>query len=228
MSWLHSIQAEHWDRIGYTPALRDLPGVGTREGVSAVDIEHSLCEIDKWLRIAMPELAGSKTSLKRHGGVRKNGVTNYYPLKWACYSNEAICDDVDPIIVNEEGGQNDFVNGEDDVWEVSHVVMERGEGKGKECLIRWVGYAPQDDLWRLESELAETAPDVLAAWSQRKLRIANSVREVSAYANISGASNSLKDKIIILRNRKTAAKANRIATTQVLLSQRVAASSRKK
>ncbi|EIN11463.1 hypothetical protein PUNSTDRAFT_50445 [Punctularia strigosozonata HHB-11173 SS5] len=95
------VQRAHWERIGYTPslhpALPPLPanakgwtkgvngvGKGLHAGISVVDVEHSLCEAEKYYRIRYPDVKGARTEVKPYKpkGSSKP-VTRVLPHKFA-------------------------------------------------------------------------------------------------------------------------------------------------
>lgn len=86
MLWLRSIQQEHWTRIGYTPSL---PVPGAAPGVSVVDVEHALCEVEKYSRKAFPRIKSAKTEIKAMYRLGKGEggaplpVTAHMPHGWA-------------------------------------------------------------------------------------------------------------------------------------------------
>lgn len=83
MLWLRDVQKEHWERIGYTPRL---PADGAASGVTVVDIEHALCEVDKYSRKVFPHIKSNKKHMRNiYPGASGNPlpVTVHMPLSWA-------------------------------------------------------------------------------------------------------------------------------------------------
>lgn len=81
MRWIVALQSYFWREIGYTPRLRDAKGCIVLEGVTVVEVEHCLCEVDKWTREAMPDLKGkSKTYNRVFDSANRSPVTLYLPV----------------------------------------------------------------------------------------------------------------------------------------------------
>lgn len=85
MLWLRDQQWAHWERIGYTPSL---PMAGAPPGVTVVDIEHALCEVDKYSRKMFPKIVSmsNKREIKKvYSGVLEEprSVTAHIPLGWS-------------------------------------------------------------------------------------------------------------------------------------------------
>jgi hypothetical protein len=168
MEYLYSTQLEHWNDIGITT----LPSRGdgrTPPGVSLPDIEHSLCEFAKYLRLQ------ASPNASRSGEYRSNDAPPTYilPSKWRGLSKtydipksttaapikspSPVCPDTD----SED---------DSDTYEVSHIVSQRVARKGRkkkhsimQYKVRWVGYSSEDDTW-LDEDAFESAKDVLADW----------------------------------------------------------------
>lgn len=58
-------------------------------------------------------------------------------------------------IITEQGATEYFID---------HILDERPRGRGKQYLVRWLGYGPESDLWLPWSELLET--EALASWER--------------------------------------------------------------
>ena len=52
----------------------------------------------------------------------------------------------------------------EDEYEVERIVAERR----RDYRVRWVGFDASEDSWIAKSELAKTAPDVVASWLARE------------------------------------------------------------
>ena len=52
----------------------------------------------------------------------------------------------------------------DKSYEVERIVAQRGAGNRRQLLVRWLGYAPEDDQWIKRAELLRSAPKPVAAW----------------------------------------------------------------
>jgi hypothetical protein len=56
-------------------------------------------------------------------------------------------------IITAEGSTEYFID---------HILDERPRGRGRQYLVRWLGYGPESDLWLPRSELLDT--EALVAW----------------------------------------------------------------
>ncbi|KAI0741421.1 hypothetical protein C8Q80DRAFT_1110050 [Daedaleopsis nitida] len=171
LRYLHRTQHEHFARL-HTPP-RDIPKLpGRPRGMSMVDIEHALCECEKYSRAVHPSIQGRRQQVGKRLFVPRTAViTDTIPDHW-----------LDP----ETWARREFAEpppltvGGEVVYEVSHIVAEkRGSQAGDPLyLIRWVGYGPDDDTWERKSTLLEGAPDVLEEWESAKERIQARVQEL--------------------------------------------------
>lgn len=49
-------------------------------------------------------------------------------------------------------------------WEVDRVIAQRGSRNGRELLVRWKDYGPEDDTWQPRSKLVREVPDIVEAY----------------------------------------------------------------
>jgi hypothetical protein len=164
---LVSIQHEHWRRIGYTPRLA--PDFH-RIGVSPVDIEHALCEVEKYSRVAMKWIPTHRSQIKKSysGKGRQPLAAFVLPTKWKNGKTG-----LEGRVTDEEMAAKQMAT-EDGVYEVSHIVCE---GKRKGTLrLRWTNYPPRDDTDEPRIELVNTAPECLDDWDSFIQDIAKAVR----------------------------------------------------
>lgn len=47
-------------------------------------------------------------------------------------------------------------------YEVERIIAQRGPPRRRELLVRWLGYAPEDDQWKSRRELTASAPNAVA------------------------------------------------------------------
>ena len=164
LRYLHRTQHDHFARL-YTPP-KDIPLLtGRPRGMSMVDIEHALCECEKYSRAYHPTIQGRRQKVgKRQFVPRPGRITDSVPEHW-----------LDPETWRKQTftyPPPTMVHGEP-VYEVSHIVSEKKGQNGTDpaYLIRWVGYGPDDDTWERKSTLVDGAPKVLKNWESAKARI---------------------------------------------------------
>ncbi|EJF64224.1 hypothetical protein DICSQDRAFT_133894 [Dichomitus squalens LYAD-421 SS1] len=171
LRWLHQTQHEHFARLGTPPDRVPQLVRGRAAGLSMVDMEHALCECEKYSRAAHPTIQGRRQRVgKRQFAPRPAPITAEVPAHWLDARSRRRTVYAEPPPVELDG----LV-----VYEVSHIVAERKNSQAGDpaYLIRWVGWGPDDDTWERESTLADGAPDVLAEWTSAKARIRARVQE---------------------------------------------------
>ncbi|KAH8093785.1 hypothetical protein BXZ70DRAFT_976289 [Cristinia sonorae] len=177
--YLYESQESHFARLGITRNQVPRLCEGRPAGVSAVDIEHSLCECEKYSRGRFPHIKGKRTQVGRTFKASSEPITTEIPEHWK-YPVAKMAPPLNPPPALVDKGQ---------VWyEVSHIVAEKKNsgsggggggsvGKGK-YLVRWVGYGPEDDWWQEEKDLENDAPVLLAQWTATKNRIAKRIAQL--------------------------------------------------
>ncbi len=141
LRYIHRTQHDHFVRL-YTPP-HDVPKIAGRpRGMSMVDIEHALCECEKYSRAYHPTIKGRRHQVSKRRFVPRPGpITDMVPEHW-----------LDPELWRRQTDATPpptIMRGEP-VYEVSHIVMEkRGQNTvDPSYLVRWVGYGPDETLGR--------------------------------------------------------------------------------
>ncbi|KZT26800.1 hypothetical protein NEOLEDRAFT_1043203, partial [Neolentinus lepideus HHB14362 ss-1] len=158
MKYLRDTQFDHWARLGITDLPRLYEG---RTGVTLVDLEHSLCECEKYSRVKHPSIKGKRKVIKQVYSASKKSLDLVLPEKWTPRGGTSSA----PIFVTHLPDEPlTELEESDPEYEVSHIIKESQlpEG-GMEYLVRWVGWGPEWDLWLPESQLGG-ATDVLKDW----------------------------------------------------------------
>jgi len=150
ITWLWENQHDYWNRLSFAPPLRH----PTNKGVSAVDIEHALCEFDKYCRKKFPSTVTRRTTIKARFVPSREPYTGNLPKKWTRPAAAKTIMGYPPSIRK---------NGEV-YYEVSHIVMATGKYK---FLVRWLGYEPDDDTWEDGQNLGEFAGQILTDWQKK-------------------------------------------------------------
>ncbi|THH30712.1 hypothetical protein EUX98_g3477 [Antrodiella citrinella] len=161
LQYLYESQMSHFTRLGIVknqvPRLCD----ARPAGVSSVDIEHSLCECEKYSRGRFPHIKGKRTVVGRPYVQNRERITAELPSHWLQPLPKPPPPPAPPAVHEANGVP---------FYEVSHIVAERNVESGR-YLVRWVGYGPEDDWWLTEKELEDGAGEVLQMWNNTKDRI---------------------------------------------------------
>ena len=160
ISWLRENQDSYWNRFSFTPPLRH----PSNKGVSAVDIEHALCEFDKYCRKKFPDTTTRRTAIKVRFMPSREPYTGNLPKKWT-RSTVAKAIMQPPAALLQRG---------EIYYEVSHIVMNSQKSKSK-FLVRWLGYEPDEDTWEDTENLREFAGLALAEWHRKCQAIEDAV-----------------------------------------------------
>lgn len=179
MEYLHGSLHSHFTRLGIigdnVPRLCD----ERPSGLSMVDIEHAVCEYDKYCRARFPQLKGRRTEIKKRFTPKPADTKPYtadLPDKWR-RPPSARSIPKPPAVRQAENGE--------EVFEVSHIVAERdrtdknttAKTSTKRFLVRWKGWGPEDDWWMSEHDLKE-AQDLLKTWNTIKYGIQEGIERV--------------------------------------------------
>lgn len=153
MRYLTESQDLHFKRLGLK-----FSGLGP-EGLpmTIADIEHTLCEVDKYCRGAHPHLKGKRTNLGRSYTPATNPPTlmpAVLPKAWSDPSRRV------PRIREEKV----FV---DKRYVIDHLEGHEDTPDGRKYLVFWVGYSPSEATWEFESSLVEDAPALVEEYKAK-------------------------------------------------------------
>ncbi|KAK7686425.1 hypothetical protein QCA50_010649 [Cerrena zonata] len=179
MKYLHGSLHSHFTRLGITDDNVPRKCDERPSGLSMVDIEHSVCEYDKYCRARFPQLKGKRTEIKKRftpKALDNKPYTADLPDKWR-KPPTAHKVPKPPAVRKSENGE--------EVYEVSHIVAERekadkntvARSSTKRFLVRWKGWGPEDDWWMSEDDLRD-AQDILRTWNAIKYGIQEGMEKV--------------------------------------------------
>ncbi|EPS94550.1 hypothetical protein FOMPIDRAFT_1033300 [Fomitopsis schrenkii] len=172
IQWLHATQDEHFSRLGIPVDRRPRLCASRRPGVSMVDLEHSLCECDKYSRAVHPEIRGKRVKVAKHEFVpHPHRPTANLPAHWLRAPQRRIRLTHPPAVRREDGVVK---------WEIHRIVAEHGDG-APQYVLRWTGYGPDDDTCQPEKDLVGDAEEVLNAWKSMKQRIRKKMHDKAQF-----------------------------------------------
>lgn len=163
--WLQATQDEHFTRLGL-----DFSGLGPDKlPLQIVDIEHTLCEFDRYARVGVP---GSRS---HYGQMQKRTASKgptfasaqrdddeqypaevYIPKAW---------DHPDRQKVRIKPGERGAVEKR---YLVDSIVAHRKVEDGTlQYRVHWFGYSDGDDTWEPHMTLKDDAPEVVRNYLAR-------------------------------------------------------------
>ncbi|KAK2465539.1 hypothetical protein APHAL10511_002431 [Amanita phalloides] len=142
--WLAETQHQHFKRLGIKFSALGPDKIA----MSVADIEHTLCEVDKYSRLAHPQFKGKRTEMRRMFEASSESYPKryYMPKAWSHPDRKIprVRPGGPPIV--EKRYTIDKIDG-------------RREGKdGVEYLVYWRGYPKEDATWEPEDLLIDDAP----------------------------------------------------------------------
>ncbi|KAF9552701.1 hypothetical protein CPC08DRAFT_673900 [Agrocybe pediades] len=152
MRYMANTQDEHFKRLGL-----QFSGLGPNNlPMSIADIEHTLCEVDKYCRVAHPQLKGKRTHITRNFKVPEplkvgEGKPNpaILPKAWSHPNRRISRIRPEKTLLVEKR------------YEVKRIDGHRDTENGKQYFVYWVGYPDSDATWEFESSLLEDAPAIV-------------------------------------------------------------------
>ncbi|KAF8797682.1 hypothetical protein BYT27DRAFT_7125014 [Phlegmacium glaucopus] len=155
MRYLVKTQDQHFKRLGLA-----FSGLGPKKlPMDVSDIEHTLCEVDKYCRAAHPELKGKRTHITRSFGpsTRRHLAEPILPKAWSHPSRRTPRLRPDKTLVIDKR------------YTIEAIKDHKGGPDGTLYLVYWFGYSAKDATWEPEELLLSDAP---VALSEYKAKIA--------------------------------------------------------
>lgn len=155
MRYLVKTQDQHFKRLGLK-----FSGLGPKKlPMDVSDIEHTLCEVDKYCRAAHPQLKGKRTHITRsfEPSTLRYPAKPILPKAWSHPSRHTPRIRPDKtLVINKR-------------YTIDAIKDHKGGPDGTLYLVYWVGYSAKDATWEPEELLLADAP---VALSEYKAKIA--------------------------------------------------------
>ena len=153
MRYLANSQNQHFKRLGLA-----FSGLGPKKlPMDVSDIEHTLCEVDKYCRVAHPQLKGKRTNITRSFEPSTFGSLPkpILPSAWSHPSRQTprIRPDKNLVI--------------DKRYTIKEIKDHKNGPNGMVYLIYWEGYSTEDATWEPEELLLADAPVVLLEYKAK-------------------------------------------------------------
>ncbi|KAL0952731.1 hypothetical protein HGRIS_006962 [Hohenbuehelia grisea] len=150
--YLVRTQNSHFERLGLK-----FPGLGPKNlPMDVADMEHAVCEVDKYARLAHPSIKGTtnRTRMKRSGFTPASDLPKvpHTPKAWSHPKRAVERVRAEPAEINLRY----VIQAIDDHRETEHGDVEYH--------VKWWGYGPEDSTWQAEWALLEDAPDAVAEY----------------------------------------------------------------
>ena len=155
MQYLTNTQDQHFKRLGLA-----FSGLGPEKlPMDVSDVEHTLCEVDKYCRLRHPQLKGKRTNITRSFEPSKLGSLPkpVLPQAWFHPSRDTPRIRPDKKLVIEKR------------YLIDAIKAHKDSPTGTRYLVYWVGYSVEDATWEPEELILTDAP---LALSEYKAKIA--------------------------------------------------------
>ncbi|KAF8637106.1 hypothetical protein AX17_003010 [Amanita inopinata Kibby_2008] len=142
--WLVQTQDQHFKRLGI-----QFSGLGPeKRPMDVADIEHVVCEVDKYSRLAHPQYKGKRTEIRRvfEPSDAPYPSKAYFPKAWS---------HPDRKIPRVRPGGPPVVEKR---YMINRIGGQRQGENGVEYFVYWFGYPDSDATWEPEALLLEDAP----------------------------------------------------------------------
>lgn len=140
--WLTDNQKYYFERLGLEP-----PKLGPRKlPMDVADVEHTLCELDKYARLAHTNIKGKRTEMRRSFEPKGSlPVKAVLPKAWKHPLRRKPRVRPDKVLVIEKR------------YSVSRIKAHREGAGGREYLVYWWGYPDSEATWEPERTLMDDA-----------------------------------------------------------------------
>ncbi|KAF9054270.1 hypothetical protein BJ165DRAFT_1399529 [Panaeolus papilionaceus] len=148
MRYMANTQDEHFKRLNI-----EFSGLGPKRlPMNLSDIEHTLCEVDKYCRAAHPGLKGKRTNITRNFSPHNPNAQApiVLPKAWNNPKREILRVRPERKLTVEKRYVIDHISAHEDRPE-----------EGRVYFVHWVGYPPSDSTWEFESSLLQDAPQTV-------------------------------------------------------------------
>lgn len=152
--WLVETQDQHFERLGI-----NFSRLGPKKlPMDVADVEHTLCEVDKYCRLAHPHLKGRRTEIRRNFSPSEDYVPmpSVVPKAWSDSARRVSRIRADQKLVVEKR------------YEVDRLGGHRKGPNGLEFHVFWLGYPKSDATWEPELSLASDAPVIVKEYKAAK------------------------------------------------------------
>lgn len=149
--WLADNQSHHFERLGLKPPLLGPDGLP----MDVSDVEHTLCEVDKYARLAHPGLEGKRNELWRKHENKYPLPKAVLPQAWKHLARKIPRVRQDRKLVVQKR------------YSISHLKLHRNTTRGREYLVCWWGYPASEATWEPEVNLLDDAGDAVKDYWKR-------------------------------------------------------------
>lgn len=165
MRYLVNSQDYHFKRLGL-----NFSRLGPRKlPMDIADIEHTLCEVDKYCRVAHPELKGARqhiTRFFRSDAKSPNAGPARLPKAWNHPARRVSRVRAKKALRLEKR------------YEINYIKAHRDEDGVRQYLVYWAGYPDNEATWEFESSLMDEAPGAVQAYVNKIERTTNKKRVI--------------------------------------------------
>lgn len=163
--WMAKTQNEHFHRLGIT-----FSGLGSdNRPMELADIEHTICEVDKYSRIAHPQFKGKRQHLRRtYQPSNVPPLPVVLPQAWSHPDRKVVrvrpgLPRVEPrYFIDYIAAHRPIIVGDG-----TEVEIQGGECGKREYLVYWMGYSPDEATWEPEKGLERDALQTLEEYKQQ-------------------------------------------------------------